>query len=230
MSSDRPTFVLVHGAWHGGWCWKEVAARLRARGATVLVADLPSCSPDPSRAEGLAEDAATVEDLCGQAPGPVVLVGHSYGGMVLSAVRLPTSEVHRLVYVCAFVPTPGLPLVGHFSALPPYVEVREDGTAGFRREMAREVLYNRCDDAVAADATSRLVLHGVRAITTPIDQPSWQRHPSTYVVCTEDHTIPEPMQRAFAEHADVVVELTTDHSPMLSCPDDLVEILLAASA
>lgn len=224
-STPLPPIVLVHGAWHGPWCWQPVKERLLARGRQVHTVALPSCGRDPDRLGGLMDDARALEQVMSTLDQPALLCGHSYGGMVLSAARLSPGQVHRLVYLCAFVPQPGLPLVAHFPALPPYVDLRPDGTIAFRTELAREVFYGDCSEDVAAWATERLVLHSQAAVTTPIAEPAWTRLPYTYLLCTQDQTIPPEMQRVFAKDAARVIELETSHSPMLSQPDMLAGLL-----
>src|SRR3954454_25062964 len=104
------TFWLVHGAWHGGWCWERLAPELEARGAQVVAPDLPCEDVDA----GVSVYADVVDKALGEAD-DVVLVGHSLGGLTipLVAARRP---VRRLVYLCAFVPTPGEPITRAIAA------------------------------------------------------------------------------------------------------------------
>ena len=224
---SHPPILLVHGAWHGPWCWQPLVEELQARGRRVATVALPSCDDDPARRGGLHEDAAALEAAVALLDGPALICAHSYGGMVLSAADLPAARIHHLVYLAAFVPQPGLPLVAHFPALPPYVELRPDGSVAFRTELAREVFYGDCSEAVAAWATARLVLHSQAAVTTPIAAPLWQRQPFSYLLCSQDRTIPPEIQRGFAAGAQRVIELDSSHSPMLSMPERLAGILAA---
>jgi pimeloyl-ACP methyl ester carboxylesterase len=108
------TFVLVHGAWHGGWCWRHVAPLLRARGHEVHAPDLPGhgADPAPTATQTLDDYAERIGATVADCRGEVVLVGHSLGGLVISAVAEARPErLHRLVYLTAFLPRDGDSLV-----------------------------------------------------------------------------------------------------------------------
>lgn len=220
------SFVLVHGAWHGAWVWEPLAAQLEARGHRVIAVDLPSCGDDPAALGTLADDADVIAGAVRALRadgGPVCVVAHSYGGVAATQAAVDDTADH-VVYLCAFMPEVGMSLVGHFPELPPYVQL--DGpVVRFVAEAAHDVLYNDLDPAEAARATGRLVSHNAQAVTTPVDHASWRSVPTTYVVCTEDHTIPVEVQRMFAARAGRVLELPTSHSPMLSRPAALADLL-----
>ena len=109
------TFILVHGAWHGGWCWRHIAPLLRARGHEVHAPDLPGHGDDPAPASAQTLDSYAAADrrpCLDSCSGEVVLVGHSLGGLVISAVAEAQPErLRRLVYVTAFLPRDGDSLV-----------------------------------------------------------------------------------------------------------------------
>jgi pimeloyl-ACP methyl ester carboxylesterase len=154
-----------------------------------------------------------------------VVVAHSYGGV--AATQADLGSAAGIVFVAAFVPEPGMSLVAHFPDIPPYADIRlDEGVVVFNESMAREVLYGDLDETAAAEATSRLVLHNAEAVTTPVDRASWHQVPSSYVVCTQDHTVPVEVQRMFAARASAVRELSSSHSPMLSMPRNLAGLLL----
>ena len=225
------TAILVHGAWHGTWYWSGVRAGLAERGVASVAVSLPSCGADAGALGGLAEDAAALRAAIDATEGPLVVVGHSYAGVVVTeAVDDP--RVDRLVYLCAFLPAEGQSLVALLppGEPPPYVEFRADGIVTFVEPLARDTLYNDCDDAVAEEAVGRLVLHTASAVTAPVSRAAWRTIPSTYVVCTHDRTIPPDLQRTMAASATDVVEIPTDHSPMLSAPARVAEIVAAAAA
>src|SRR3974390_3927769 len=102
MSRAPATGGLVHGAWHGSWCWDRVVPELAARGVTARTLDLPSVGG--ASGENLSSDAAAVRKVIDAQRGPVVLCGHSYGGMVISLAAATSQRVARLIYLCAFVP------------------------------------------------------------------------------------------------------------------------------
>jgi pimeloyl-ACP methyl ester carboxylesterase len=223
------TVLLVHGAWHGPWCWERVEAELAARGIAVRTVSLPSCGADPLALGGLNEDAATVAAAAAAIGGDVVVCGHSYGGMVITEASF-AENVCRLVYLCAFMPVEGASLVSHFPALPPFAEMRADGSVAFVEGFAGPVLYSDCTRDDVRLAASRLVLHSAAAITTPVTHCSWRTIPSTYVVCSEDRTIPPDMQRVVAANATTVRTLAASHMPMWSKPQAVADILAEEAA
>jgi pimeloyl-ACP methyl ester carboxylesterase len=102
------TLVLVHGAWHGGWCWQRLTPHLERLGVFVRVVELPSVGAAAGSAVDLSRDAATVRSVIDSVPAPLVLCGHSYGGMVISQAAAGARNVARLLYLCAFMPAEGL--------------------------------------------------------------------------------------------------------------------------
>ena len=153
---SEPSFVLVHGAWHGGWAWAPVAQRLQDAGREVHVVDLPSSGDDPHALGGLAEDTAVVRAAVEVASAPVVMVGHSYGGIPITQVGAVEGLAH-LVYVAAFMLDVGESL---FSALggeaPPWIgEV--DGAPALVANEGERVFYADVDDAeVVRQSLARL--------------------------------------------------------------------------
>jgi pimeloyl-ACP methyl ester carboxylesterase len=231
MSNARATLVLVHGAWHGSWCWEKLASLLESERIAVATVDLPSVGPRHSSA-GLADDAAAVRALIDGLSGPVVLCGHSYGGMVISSAAAGHPRAAALVYLCAFVPRPGESLVtasGNRHA--DWIRMLEDGTTMPDRDRAGDVFYGDCDAATARWALGRLAPQNAAAFSEPVAQPAWLAIPSTYIVCTEDQAVPPETQRTvFAPRAGRVLELATSHSPFLSQPKRLADMLAAAVA
>jgi len=230
MSLDRsPRFhtVLVHGAWHGPWCWEPVAPHLERLGAHVTAVQLPSCTPALG---GLAADAEAVTSAVAALPGdlPIIVVGHSYGGVVATQAEL-AGHVARIVYLAAFVPDVGMSLVAHFDAIPPYAQVGRE-RVDLVHDLVVDTFYQDCDPAEAARWAGRLVPHAAAAVTTPVTHASWRAVPSTYVVCTEDRVVPVDIQRLFAARATTVVDLPASHTPMLSRPAEVAALIARAVA
>ncbi|SDX76042.1 Pimeloyl-ACP methyl ester carboxylesterase [Geodermatophilus africanus] len=223
-------YVLVHGAWGGGWVWDDVARRLEGLGHRVTVVDqLPSARTDPGALGDLRSDAARVRQVLAGIDEPVVLVGNSYGGMVITELA-DDPRVRHSVYVAAFWPQRGqslLDLAGGDS-LPAWVEPRDDGSLAVSRdpETVREALCADLSREQAAAFRDRLVLQSVAAFTTPSTAPE-RRHPTTYVVCTQesDSSIPVPAQEAMATPAERLVRLSSAHMAPLSVPDELARAL-----
>jgi pimeloyl-ACP methyl ester carboxylesterase len=222
------TVVLVHGAFHDGWCWELVRSALDERGIPNLALDLPF--------GGLDSDAAAVQALLDNVDGPVVLCGHSYGGMVISQAASGRDDVDHLVYLCAVQVESPDELTASIkpTLLMEHLVYGDDGVTYVDPDWAAESFYHDCDAELAASAVERLrsMSHGMGpAPDAPPVRAAWMDIPSTYVVCTDDRTLHPDSQRDMARHATAVVEMDTSHSPMLSRPDLLADVLadLAAS-
>jgi pimeloyl-ACP methyl ester carboxylesterase len=216
------TVVLVHGSWHGAWCWHRVVDGLQNHDVPVVAVNMPL--------GGLAVDAASVRAELDAVDDDVVLCGHSYGGFVISRATSPDFEptrVSHLVYLCAFMAPEGTDAVGllseHGSYLAPRLQVA-DGNLVVPDDVLVPAFYADCDDDDIA-----LARRSLRPV--PIDEPpprvrpGFEAIPSTYIVCTQDQAIPPSVQRMFAASAGDVVEWDTSHSPFFSRPDLVVELL-----
>jgi len=214
--------VLVHGLWGGPWSWDAVVERLDAADVTSSAVALPMRSLD--------EDASVVTSRLDEIADPVVLVGHSYGGAVITqAGNHP--QVRELVYLAAFqlvdgesvnsvLPDRGIPGTALGSAL----QIDGDVIA-LDPELATGLLYNATAPEVAAAAMTRAVPVSravFRGVPTAF---AWRDRPSTYVVCQDDLCVNPDLQRAMAERADTVLEWPGDHSPLVSRPDDVAALL-----
>lgn len=240
MSSTAPaTVVLVHGSWHGPWCWDKVVPLLAERGVTAVTPKLPSMGDVRAERGDLHDDSAVVRAAIEAAGGPVVLVGHSYAGAVVTEASAGNPAVAQLVYLCALVPdeeetifdTLTLidepPLVGPGSGLVIY---DDEFAHGPEKGKEAALFYHDCDPADAAAAAARLVKQNAVTGTQELRGFGNREHPVTYVVCTDDRTISPNLQRFFAQRlGGAIVEWPTSHSPILSRPD-LVADLLAGLA
>lgn len=226
------TYVLVHGAFVDGWYWGETAALLEREGHRVLVADLPSTGTDPAVLGSLADDAAEVRALIDDAGEPVVLVGHSYGGMVVTELA-GHPAIARTVYVGAMWPARGQTILDVFGELPSDGSMvpTEDGAA-FHVSPDAEVARNRfaadLDTARFADYHARMMFSSAANLGAASTAPQ-RSHPVTYVVLEKDLIFDPARQEAAAAYADRVERLTTSHAPMLSDPDGLTAILVRAA-
>ncbi|MEV4558156.1 alpha/beta hydrolase [Kitasatospora sp. NPDC049285] len=233
--APKPTVVLEHGAFADASSWDGVIAALRRDGYPVVAA------ADPLR--GPASDAAALRSLLAHLKGPVVLVGHSYGGSVISAAAVGEPRVRALVYVAAFLPAPGesaLQLTGRFpgstlsGTLDPVPFTAADGTTGtdlyirqdaFRAQFAADVPADR---AALAAATQRPIAQA--ALTEPATAAAWQTVPSWDVVTTEDLNIPAAAQRFMAERAHAhTTEVAASHSVAVSHPDLVAGVIEKAA-
>ncbi|MET0188199.1 MAG: alpha/beta hydrolase [Pseudonocardia sediminis] len=222
------TYVLVHGGFVDGWYWDETAALLGQEGHRVLVADLPSTGRDAAALGGLADDTAAVRGLVEAADGPVVLVGHSYGGMVITELG-DHPGIARTVYLGAFWPARGQSLLDVFGELPPdgWVVPTEDGSAVHVTddlEVARAALAGDVEIGRFADLHAGFMLSSTAAMSEPSKAPD-RAHPVTYVVLERDEAIPTAAQEAMAVRADRIERMPTSHGPMFSDPAGLAALL-----
>lgn len=229
QSTDSTTFVLVHGAYHGAWCWYEVVPLLEARGHTVMTLDLPAHGTDTTPVDDVTLE-GYVDRVCGtldEQPGPVVLVGHSMGGVTIAQVaeRRPDA-VDRLVYLSAFMLPDGAKLIDQRSdesLIPPNFVVDEERGVGYVTDDAvAEVFYADCSPSDLSLARSLLRPEPLAPMTTPLDLSAdrFGSVPRAYVECTDDRAIPLTQQREFqsAMDCEATATLETSHSPFFAAP------------
>ena len=224
------TVVLVHGAWHGAWCWDLVVRRLDDAGVPNVAVDNPSVELKST----LHDDADHVRLVLDEIDGPVVLVGHSYGGAVITDAGAHDAVDH-LVYIAAFaldvdescmenalLGEVGLDLISAFKI--------DDGVISLDPDGARAAFYHDCPDEVAAASVGLLRAQSLNAMAGVARSIAWRAKASTYVVCTDDRAVPVEMQRSAAARATTVVEMPTSHSPFLSRPELVADLLIELSA
>jgi pimeloyl-ACP methyl ester carboxylesterase len=236
----KPTVVLVHGAWADGSSWNAVATALQDQGFTVLT------PPNPLR--GVEPDSAYVASFLAQrTSGPVVLVGHSYGGFVITNAAAGGGDVRALVYVDAFIPDEGETvfaiLGGSGSALdvPDPTTVLDvvgypGGPEGDAEAFLKPETVHRAFAQDLPEVDRRLIVASQRPITlsantTPSGRGGWKELPSWAVVGTEDLVIPPDTQRRMAERAGATItDVAGSHVSMVSHPQATIEAVLAAVA
>lgn len=228
------TFLLVHGAWHGAWCWYKLMTRLQKMGHTVIAPDLPSLGRDrtPVNRVSLATYRDYVSAILDSVPEQVILVGHSRGGIVISEVaeRRP-QRVRMLVYLTAFLARNGeclFDLAGSDKAslVPPNMVMSEDKSSSTMRDDAlREAFYGECSDEDVALARLCLQAEPTVPLATPLQltDASYGSVPRVYVECLRDKAIPISLQRRMQAGLPCrqVLQIDTDHSPFFSRPDEL---------
>ena len=221
------TVVLVHGAWHGPWCFNKVVAGLDARGVPTLCIDRRR--GDPLRgADDADENEQMTREQMAAIEGPIVMIGHSFGGNALTVAPLGDDRVKHLVYLTAMMPDAegGYPP----ELVPPQlIELlvpAEDGSVTVKPEALRNTFYHQCSDEDYEFAVASLVADDMHGVTiTPPRELAYEKIPTTYVVCTEDRCLTPEGQRIQARRADRVVEWSTDHSPFFSAPHLMVDLL-----
>ncbi|MEY4362119.1 MAG: hypothetical protein RL391_1425 [Actinomycetota bacterium] len=228
--------VLVHGAWHGAWCWAALQAELENRGIASLAVDLPGHGASTDSFTDLHGDALAVvgvlDRLATRGIHDPVLVGHSYGGAVITEAAARFDAVSHLVYVAAFALDQGesvISAMGSFgrvsNALDSAVRQHEDGTSTIDPVGAREAFYGMCDAAVVDAAVARLCPQPAATVMQPITSNPRERIPSTYVICERDRAVAVEHQRIMAARCATSVSLDTDHSPFASMVPETAEII-----
>jgi len=235
------TFVLVHGAWHGAWCWRDLVPLLEEEGHSVLVPELPGHGQDnaPVSDMTLENYARRVQEKIEEAGEPVVLVGHSMGGIVVTqAAEYAAPNIRKVVYLTAFLPADGQALVdlagsfeGADNVQPSLVVDEASGTCTIADEALVPLFYAECSDEDAAWACSNLKPEALAAFVTPVrlTDERYGSLPRAYIECVRDGAITIDLQRHMVEArpCDPVLTLDTDHSPFLSRTRELADHLLS---
>ena len=224
--STTKNVVLVHGGFVDGSGWQKVYHLLRADGFNVTVVQNPTLS--------LADDAEVTRRALARQDGPAVLVGHSYGGAVISEAGTHPA-VAAVVYIAAFVPDKGESVNSLLADLPPGGPVppilppqdgflfldRDKFPASFAADVPLEEAQFTADSQVP---------WGVDALAGAVSEPAWRQKPSWYLVATDDRMIPPPLQRTMAERAGATVaETAASHSLYVSQPQAVVDIIKRAA-
>lgn len=213
---DRGNLLLVHGAWHGSWCWEFLVPELRSRGWTPSVVDLPSTSGSP--AAGVREDAEAVREAVAALDGRVTVLAHSYAGVPVGEAA---GSADRLIYLAAHLLEPGESVVTPLGG--PWYEA---GTKLLDApQPARELLFPDAPDEIGAWAASRLRPQSARVFEDVVTRAAWQTVPTLSIVCQDDVIFPP----VFAERLEAgdVRYLPGSHSPFLARPAELAELISA---
>ncbi len=214
------TIVLVHGAFHGSWCWEPLLPELAARGVDAVTVDLPLTT--------LNEDAAAVVAVLDRLDGPVTLLGHSYGGAPIT-VAGNHPAVDRLVYLTAMAPDDGQNATGTD------VQIGDDFMSAFRLAdnglpevdpaRAPEIFFPDVDPETAAAFAAKL-RPGNTGGADLVERAAWHDKATHYVVCADDPILLADSQRAIAARIGATVHtLPGDHSPFLARPAALADVL-----
>jgi len=230
----KPTIVLVHGAWADTSSWDGVIQRLQADGYTVYAL------PNPLR--GLPDDTAYLADFLHTISGPIVLVGHSYGGTVITNAATGDPQVKALVYVDAFAPAQGQTIAQLLAAYPGSCAVPANlnvvpfpgAPSGVGDAYIKQSVFPSCM-ANGLPATQARVLAATQrpiatiALTQESGVPAWQTIPSWAVVGTADHAIPPALQLAMANTAHAhITRVDAPHLSMISDPGTVTSVILHA--
>ena len=230
------TVVLVHGAWHGAWCFDRVMPLLAQVGVPAVAVDLPGHGGDAGPFTDLHGDADRVRSTLDAINGDVILLGHSYGGAVITEAGVHPAVAH-LVYLCALAldmgescidaggtETATLSHEGRPSLADAWV-AHPDGTTTLTPGGAATCLYNDCDQDTQAWAIARLGPQPMSNLGEVPAAVAWRERPSTYIVCDRDQAIHPGLQRILARRCTYRQVWSADHSPFASQPDRLSALL-----
>jgi len=227
-------FVLVHGGFHGAWCWDRLVPELAARGHDAVAPDLPGHGDRRSEEPSFDAYRKAVADVV--EPGDV-LVGHSMGGAVATgAADLVPSRIRRLIYLAAAVPIEGKPLAEAIPFAAELPQLNHNESAFWPRDLtaATELLYHDCDPETVRWAYNRLQLQPLAPFQTPICLPNFwaSTFPRSYITCTADRSGILPSTEVFLDRLGLhcAHPMWASHSPFLSRPGELADLLVRIAA
>ena len=225
--SARPNIVLVHGAWADGSSFSAVIERLQADGYHVTAPQFPESS--------LADDVARLREVLARQDGPTIVVGHSYGGQIITALGTNAPNVAALVYIAAFGLDEGESIGALLAQGPPtpalaHLDVDEQGFAW----LPEDDFVNHF--AADVDPAKARVMHAVQqplswsALDEVMGTPAWKSYPSWFMVADGDQAIPPAAERQFAARMGATtIEVPTNHVAMVSHPDEVVRLVETAA-
>jgi pimeloyl-ACP methyl ester carboxylesterase len=224
--SDQPNIVLVHGAWADGSCWSGVVERLQALGFNVTAPQFPETS--------LADDVARLRQVLNRQDGPTVVVGHSYGGQIMTALGTDSPNAVALVYIAAFGLDEGESIGALLASGPPTpalanLDIDDQGFAWLPKD---DFVEHFAADVDSVEANVMFAVQQPLSTSTLGDvmgTPAWKSLPAWYLVAQNDEAIPPDAERSFAERMGATtVEVPSSHVAMVSHPDEVVALIESA--
>ena len=188
--------------------------------------DLLSAKRDGSQIGDLYEDAEIVRRVADEMGDEVMVLGHSYGGMVITQALSGVTNVSRLLFLTASMLNSGTSLIEACGNVDPPWWIRSDDGESIEVLNPKDVFYNTSPERLAERTSNSLRPQSVSSFSQKLTECSWLTIPSTYIVCRNDNAIPLEAQEAMSRSASKVVSMDVDHSPFLSNPDGLAEIIL----
>jgi pimeloyl-ACP methyl ester carboxylesterase len=231
-ASTRPRIILVHGAWVGPWEFEPIVQILRGDGWDVDAIDLPSTGST----EGLLSDAAAVTAAIERADGPVVLVGHSYGGAPITQAGDHPS-VERLVYVAAFALDAGESALAAMGGVLPDAWGVENGqvTMGRTRDERVEMIASDMPPGVPREVSEQLAdlfrPQSLQSLIQEVTEVAWRTKPATYILTENDGIVPPPFQESLAARSGSdVIRIPHGHAPFQEDPAGFAALLARIAA
>jgi pimeloyl-ACP methyl ester carboxylesterase len=227
MIDKKPKVMLVHGAWADGSCWSKVIGLLQAKGYEVSAAQIPLTS--------LSDDIAVTRRLLASDEGPTVLVGHSYGGAVITGAATQTPQVKALVYITAFGLAEGESLESLSRQGPPStgsaaIEPDEHGFLWINRDQFHQAFAADASEAEAALMAAVQKPLSIASFSELEGVPAWKQIPSWYLVCTADKMIPPTAQQMLAQRMKATARsVESSHAPFMSQAQAVADIIAEAA-
>ena len=222
------TVVLVHAAWADGSSWNKVTQQLQQKGLHVVAAQIPLTS--------FTDDVAVVRKVLLKQQGPVVLAGHSYGGAVTTAAATGNPSVKALVYVAAVVPDEGETVGDVFHRVPshpaaPKLQPDSDGFLWLTLDAFRNAVAPDASAPEAALMTATQKPIALKCLGEPMPRPAWREKPTWFLIAEKDIMVsPDTQQFTAKRMKSKVVSLAADHTPLISAPDAVADLIIAAVA
>jgi pimeloyl-ACP methyl ester carboxylesterase len=223
--ADPLSIVLVHGAWHGPWAWSNVVGPLRERGLDVHTVANPSSGPDASSLGDLYADAENLRQTLAAIDRQALVVAHSYGGVAATEGSAGAGNVAHMLYLTAFMLDEGESLFGVVGGVEPDWWIKDEDELSLMPGRPEEIFYNDCSPENVAYAVRRLEPQSLASVKQPVRSVAWRDVPSTYVICDRDNAIPVFAQEELSQRAGDVRRMDASHSPFLSMPDAVVELI-----
>jgi len=221
----KPTLVLVHGAWHNGAGFVALQSELSALGINSTTVELPSVGTRDQELGDMYADAAVVRAAVDAIDGPVAVLGHSYGGVVITQALAGSAKVSKLIYMTAFMLDAGETLYAACGSVDPdWWQVAPDKSR-LNAGTPEHVFYNKCAPEITATAVAALRDQSLVAFNQPLTEVAWKSIPSSYIICEQDNAIPLFAQEAMSGRATNTVRMDSDHSPFLSAPKELAGVI-----
>lgn len=239
MDENRlQTYILLHGAWHGSWCWQTITQKLQAQGHKVLAPDLPGHGNDPTPFSGinLTSYVDAIAKLIEAIPQKVILVGHSMAGIIISqlAENMP-DRIQALNYVAAFIPKNQESLLqvakksrSEGIATEMLIDTSQNSIDLIRSPRLIDLFYNTCTEDDAQRSFNLLEKEPFQPFVDPLNlsQENFGSIPKSYILCSQDRVLSPEDQRRMAQAVKcTIIQLNCDHSPFFSAPDKLVAAL-----
>jgi len=234
------TYILIHGAWHGAWCWNKVVSLLEKEGHAVVAPDLPGHGDDktPIAKVTLRAYADCVCEVINIQSEPVILVGHSMGGIVITqAAEICPDHIQKLVFLTAFLLKSGETILQYAQedsealVLPNRVMSEDKSYTRIKDEAIKQTFYADCSDKDVDRARFLLASQATAPSKTPVrtTKENFGRIPRIYIECLQDKAISPAIQRRMYSKlsCEKVISMDTSHSPFFSAPEELVGHLLS---